>query len=179
MRNEGLNSKIIVMNVDRYKRGYDAQNRITWRGFAFLGYEMTEIANDGIEAIIKAVPSYFDSTGRRTLRPTPKPAPTVLEVAHIPWEWIEDIVPEGDEFDGAPIFFVRYRAPGRKPFNRLVYRESQAVPFGPHDRDYYPPAALRSQRPRRLRDWWAFGAELRTFKAMDRRSQIPSSHDQD
>jgi hypothetical protein len=31
IRTKGLNSKIIMMNVARYKRGYDGSNKMTWQ----------------------------------------------------------------------------------------------------------------------------------------------------
>jgi hypothetical protein len=43
IRTEGLNSKIIVMNVARYKRGYDGSNNMTRRGYAYTGPELIEI----------------------------------------------------------------------------------------------------------------------------------------
>jgi hypothetical protein len=157
IRTEGLNSKIIIMNVARYKRGYDGSNEMTWRGYAYAGKELIEIAHGGIEVISWATNSYYDASGRRTLATTDKPGPTIIESGHIPWEWIEDIAPEGDEFDGAPIFFVRHRAPGWQPYNFITYREGLPVPFGPNNRDYYRQVPeLGTWRPRYVRDWFRF-----------------------
>ncbi|MER7455776.1 hypothetical protein [Micromonospora sp. NPDC126480] len=157
IRNEGLNSKIVVMNVARYKRGYDGSNKMTWRGYAYTGPELIEIVHGGVEVVIKGVSSYYDAQGRRTLAKTENPAPTVIESGHIPWAWIEDIARDGDEFDGAPIFFVRHRAPGRQPYDFITYREGLPVPFGLNNRDYYSPIPeLGTWRPRFIRDWFRF-----------------------
>lgn len=157
IRTEGLNSKIIIMNVARYKRGYDGSNNMTWRGYAYTGPELIEIVHGGVEVVIKGTSSYYDAGGRRTLTQTDNPAPTVIESGHIPWGWIEDIAREGDEFDGAPIFFVRHRAPGRQPYDFITYREGLPVPFGPNNRDYYRPIPeLGTWRPRFIRDWFRF-----------------------
>lgn len=168
IRTQGLNSKIIVMNVARYKRGYDGSNRMTWRGDAYSGPELIEVVHGGVEVILRGIESYHDASGRRTLSETSMRAQNVVEVGHIPWKWIEDIAPEGDEFDGSAIFFVRHRAPGRFPYDYITYREGKPVPFGPNDRDYYHPIPeLGTRRPRFIRDWWRFMKQLRRQKKMD------------
>ncbi|MET4583752.1 hypothetical protein ABIE21_003283 [Conyzicola nivalis] len=157
IRLEGLNSKIIVMNVARYRRGYNGSNNVTLRGGAYSGAEIIEIVHGGIEVITQGVSSYYATDGRRTLTVTDQKAPNVIEVGHIPWEWIEDIVPEGDGFDGAPIVFVNHRAAGRRPYNFVTYKEGVPVAFGPNGRDYYRPVSeLGTLRPPFLRDWWRF-----------------------
>lgn len=167
IRTKGMNSKIIVMNVERYKRGYDGSNDMTWRGHAFTGPEIIEIGHGGVEVITSGVESYLDAGGRRTFAQTSTPAPTVIECGHIPWKWIEDIAPDGDEFDGAAIFFVRHRASGRQPYDYITYREGQSVPFGPNNRDYYRPIPeLGTRRPEFLRDWWRFLKTLRLDKKL-------------
>ncbi|MBE9924300.1 hypothetical protein G8C93_00125 [Cellulosimicrobium cellulans] len=168
MRTEGMNSKVIVMNVDRYRRGYDGGNDMTWRGYAYTGPELIEIHHSGVEVILRATNSYYDD-GQRTLAKTSKPAPTVIEVGHIPWAWIEDIAPDGDEYDGSPIFFVHHRAPGRQPYDFVTYREGKSVPFGPNNRDYYTPIPnLGVRRPRPIGDRWRFVRALRADRQQAR-----------
>jgi hypothetical protein len=167
IRTKGLNSKVIVMNVDRYGRGYDGSNEMTWRGYAYTGPELIEIVHGGIEVIIRGAKSYYDADRRRTLAETDKAAPTIVESGHIPWRWIEDINPEGDEFDGSAIFFVRHRAPGRQPYDYITYREGAPVPFGPNNRDYYRPLPeLGTWRPRVIRD------SLRLLKLLRREKKM-------
>jgi hypothetical protein len=167
-----LNSKIIVMNVARYKRGYDGSNTTTWRGGVCSGPELIEIVHGGVEVILQGVESYYDSDMRRTLTKTDLAAPPVIVCGHIPWKWVEDIAPEGDEFDGSAIFFVRHSAPGRGAHDFITYREGIPVPFGPNDRDYYRPIPeLGIWRPRIIRDWWAFGKSLRSHQQLEKRGQ--------
>lgn len=127
------------MNVDRYRPGYDGSNDLTWRGYAYEGHEIIEIVHSGIEVIVMGVETRYDAEGRRTRTMTDSRARNAVYVGHIPWAGIEDIAPEGDEFDGSAIFFVRYRAPGRRPFDYVTFREGEPVPFGPNARDYYRP----------------------------------------
>jgi hypothetical protein len=169
IRTEGLNSKIIVMNVERYERGYDGGNNMTRHGYAYAGAELIEIVHGGVEVIVRAMASYYDAEGRRTLAATDKRAPTVIASGHIPWDWIEDITPNGDEFDGAPIFFVRYRAFGRQPYNFITFREGLPVPFGPNKRDYYPPVPeLGTRRPLFVRDRFLFLKHLWQDRKMNK-----------
>lgn len=172
MRTEGLNSKIIVMNVARYKRGYNGSNKITWRGGVYSGPELIEVVHGGVEVILAGVESYYDPDHGRTLTKTDRRAPPVIRCGHIPWKWIEDISPEGDEFDGSAIFFVRHSAPGRQPYDFITYREGTAVPFGPNDRDYYRPIPeLGILRPKLIRDWWNFGRSMRHLKQLEKRGR--------
>lgn len=172
MRTDGLNSKIIVMNVDRYKRGYDGGNELTWRGHMYTGPELIEIVHGGVEVIVHGTESYYDANGNRTLTKTNDPAPNVVEVGHIPWEWIEDIAPDGDEFDGSAIFFVRHRAPGRQPYSFVTYREGISVPFGPNDRDYYRSISeLGVRRPRPVVDRWRLARALWNDRRMKKRAR--------
>ncbi|MCD4849677.1 hypothetical protein LN996_02505 [Arthrobacter sp. AK01] len=165
IRVEGLNSKIIVMNVDRYKRGYDGSNELTWRGWMYTGPEMIDVDHAGVVVIAGVVESFYDDSGRRTLKKSPTAAPPVLRCGHIPWRWIEDISPNGDEFDGSAIFFVRHGSPGREPYDSYTYREAIPVPFGPHSRDYYKPIPdLGLLRPRPMRDWWRFARSLKRLR---------------
>lgn len=174
IRTMGLNSKIIVMNVARYRRGYDGSNEMTWRGYAFTGLEIIEIGHSGIDVIIRVLESFFDDDHRRVLNRTSTPAPSVIEVGHIPWIWIEDIAPDGDEFDGSAIFFVRWCAAGRQPHDYITYRECSAEPFGPNDRDYYALIPeLGTWRPRFFRDWLRFAGMRRQNKRMN--AQRPRS----
>jgi hypothetical protein len=113
--------------------------------------------------------SYYDTEGRRTLVETDRRAPNVIECGHIPWEWIEDITPDGDEFDGAPIF-VRFRAFGRQPYNFVTYREGLPVPFGPNNRDYYRSLPeFGTRNPRFVRDRVSFPKWLWQDRKMNRR----------
>lgn len=171
IRTRGLNSKIIVMNAARYARGYDGSNTLTWRGYAYTGPEIIEINHSGIEVILGGQESYWDDKGRRTLTRTKRTAPNVVKTGHIPWKWMEHISPEGNEYDGSAIFFVRHRAPGHKPYDYITYREGTSTPFGPNNRDYYSPLPeLGTRHPKFFRDWGKF-VKLRLQEGMRERRQ--------
>ncbi|WP_341934025.1 hypothetical protein MRBLWO14_003142 [Microbacterium sp. LWO14-1.2] len=171
IRKDGLNSKIIVMNAARYARGYDGSNVLTWRGYAYTGPEIIEIDHSGIEVILGGQKSYWADKGRRTLTPTKTPAPNVAKTGHIPWKWIEHVNPDGDEYDGSAIFFVRHHAPGHEPYDYITYREGTSTPFGPNDRDYYSPLPeLGTRRPQFFRDWGRF-VKLRLQEGIRERRQ--------
>lgn len=171
IRTEGLNSKIIVMNAALYERGYDGSNKVTWRGGMFSSSELIEIVHNGVEVILSGIESYYDDRGHRTLTRTDRPAPNVAQIGHIPWKWIEDIAPEGDEYDGSAIFFVRHLAPGRRPYDYITYREGKPEPFGPNDRDYYHPVSELGVTKPRIRDWLGFYASSRQLKRIQRLSR--------
>lgn len=172
MRLEGLNSDIIVMNAARYAKGYNGSNPITFRGNMYSRAEFIEVVHDGVEVILGGTESYYADHGRRTLTRTEHKAPNVVVCGHIPWKWIEDIQPEGDEYNGAAIFFVRHRAPGWRPYDYITYREGKPVPFGPNDRDYYHPIQdLGIIRPR-LSQWWGFLLDLRRLRKIEQLSRV-------
>lgn len=80
IRTQGLNSKIIVINVARYVRGYDGSNQSTLRGWAFSGPELIEISHGGVDVIIRGVESYYDAQGR-----APDGAPVRSRTGHTAW----------------------------------------------------------------------------------------------
>jgi len=171
VRTNGLNNRIIVMNIARYKRGYDGSNELTWRGYSFTGPELIELGHGGVEVIESSVASYVDTDGRRTLHETNRRAASVFQCGHIPWAWIDHIEPQGDEFDGSAIFYVRCRAAGRRPYHHVTFRETNPVAFGPNNRDYYPQIpSLGTRRPRWRHDWWQFAQDLRTNRAILKQS---------
>lgn len=171
IRTEGINSTIVVMNAARYRAGYDGSNPMTIRGGMYSKPELIEIVHGGVEVILSGTASYYDAHGRRTLTKTDRPAPNVVQVGHIPWMWIEDIAPEGDEYDGSPIFFVRHAAPGWRPYDYITYREGKPVPFGPNDRDYYQPVQELGISKPKLSDWWYFYSSRRQLKKIEQRSR--------
>jgi hypothetical protein len=154
IRTEGLSSKVIVMNAQLYERGYDGSNTATWRGGMFSSADLIEIVHNGVEVILSGIESFYDERGHRTLAKTNRPAPPVVRVGHIPWKWIDDISPEGDEYDGSAIFFVRHLASGRRPYDYITYREGKPEKFGP-----------------RIHGWLEFYASLRELKKIQRKSQ--------
>ncbi|MHA7293548.1 hypothetical protein [Arthrobacter sp. HLT1-21] len=169
IRTRGLSSKVIVMNVARYKHGYDGGNSVTRRGHMYAGAELIEISYGGVQMILSGIASFYDADQRRTLDKTDLPAPNVIQVGHIPWKWIEDIAPEGDEFDGSAIFFVRHAAPGRGPFDFVTYREGKPVPFGPNNRDYYRPIPeLGTVHPKFFKGWWQLMRSVREHKKIEK-----------
>lgn len=168
MRDGTVDNGVIVMNVDRYEHGYDGSNSMTLGGYVYTKAEFIEIVHDGVEVILRGVECYLGPHGERTLTPSSRQAATVVEVGHIPWAWIEDIDPAGNEFDGSPIFYVRHRAAGRSPYDRYTFREGRPVPFGPTQREYFPPIReLGVHRPRPVVDRVRFFRDLRRAKAME------------
>lgn len=153
------------MNVCRYRRGYDGSNELTWRGWSYMKAELLEVTHSGLVVATSVVATYHGDGGR-TLSQTPVRADNVLKCGHIPWSWIEHIEPKGDDFHNCAIVFVRYRAPGREPFDYSTFREAAAVPFGPNGRDYYRPLPdLGTYRRGNIRSWIEFTREMYALRA--------------
>jgi len=177
IRQEGLNSSVIVMNVSRYERGYNGTNRVTWRGSSYSGVEIIEIGHGGIDVIDTVQASFLDDGGAITLKKTRRPGPNVVISGHIPWAWIDDITVDGDDFHNKSILFVQHRGSGRSPYDYLTVREATPVPYGPNDRDYFRPISnLETFRPKVAEAWWQFFQSWRLDRKMHRAERSFNQH---
>jgi hypothetical protein len=148
---------VILMNARRYERDYDGGNDTNRHGSVMAKAELLGVRHSGVDLVCDVVQNWFDSRGRRTLKATSRPAPNILRVGLVPFEFIEHINIHGDEFRAEPIFYVRYKGPGRSPFLSYRYVLSGPVPFGPADRPHFGPVSeLGEEHPNRLTSWIRF-----------------------
>lgn len=75
----------------------------------------------------------------------------------VPFEYIEHIKLSGDEYKGAPIFYVRFKGPGKSPYQLYTFHETASTPMGLTGRPYYPQIPeLGEKRVGRVKGWVQF-----------------------
>jgi hypothetical protein len=172
MHDDNLNTEVLLLNADRYERDYDGGNRFTRHGHVQRRAEYLEVRHNGIAFLTKVVESWTDSDGNRALRKTEKSAENVLEVGFVPFEYVEHIDPQGNEYKNAPIFYVHFRGRGHVPFESYTYHQANSVPMGLRNRPYYPPISeLGVRRLSRLQGWVAFWRAWWNDRNMRRRER--------
>lgn len=123
---ENLRSKVYLVNTNRYFKDYPANNaKIS--GYSTIAAEVKDTRFDGVEffcSLARGV--YKDDAGKLSFKKNEnnQEALTVIPVGVVPYEWIEFVDPDGDEFEYRPIFFVK--------FNGKIYWSwwRRFIPFG-------------------------------------------------
>jgi hypothetical protein len=136
--NRGHNPEVRVVNADRYERDYDGGNKFTRHGHVQLRAEYLGLRHNGIALIKEIKSTWLDAEGRRVLRRTDTPAENVLEVGLVPFENIEHIDPDGNEYGHVPIIYARFRGRGRSPYVSYTYHKGTSVSTGSRGRPHYP-----------------------------------------
>ncbi|UDF13515.1 hypothetical protein LH407_01260 [Antiquaquibacter oligotrophicus] len=163
MHDQGLNKEVILLNADRYEKDYDGGNRFTRHGYIQVRTEFIDVRHDGLALMTFPVSTWRDASGRRVLDEADTQDENVLEVGFVPFDWIEHIDPDGNDYKNAPLVYVHFRGPGRTPFKSYSYHEPNSVPMGPRDRPFYPSIpGLGIRRPTRTQAWSEF---WRTWKS--------------
>ncbi len=116
---DNLRNKIILVNTYKYPNKY-LSNKESILGYSSIKGEIKATKFDGV--------SFFASTPMEIYRNkkdkfTFKPNGTekfniVFPVGTIPYEWITNIDLEGDEYDGYPIFYCKFK--GNIPWRKLI-----------------------------------------------------------
>lgn len=108
---ENLRSKVYLVNVNRYFTDYPSSSEKI-KGYAVIAGEIKTTRFDGVEffcSLPKGV--YRRPDGQLTFDSSDKneKVQTVFPVGIVPYDWIEFVDPEGDEFDYRPLFFTHFK----------------------------------------------------------------------
>ncbi|CAO5682127.1 MAG: hypothetical protein HEEMFOPI_01598 [Holosporales bacterium] len=131
---DGLRRKVLLVNINRYFKDYP-KNIERIGGYTYISAEIKITRFDGIEFFSSLPREVFKrKDGKYTFNSQKgdKQDFVVFPVGIVPYEWIDHINKDGDEFDGHPIFFTHFK--GR------VYWSwwRRLIPFGyPYERFIY------------------------------------------
>jgi hypothetical protein len=111
------------------KLDYLGKNDRDRHGSAYLGAELKALRFDGVEFFCEVVALYQESGGALTLKESPSAtrlAANAFVVGVVPYEWIEFVEAQGDEFSYRPQFFTQFKGPEKSPYKYLrYYRKSE------------------------------------------------------
>lgn len=168
--------EVVLINARRYERDYDGGNSTNRLGDLQARAEIYDLRHNGIEFWCGVEASWFDDQGRRTLRETDTRAPNVLVAGFVPFEYVEHIILSGDEYKGAPIFYVRFRGPGKMPYQLYTFHETASAPIGLTGRRYHAMIReLGEKRVGRFRAWVRFWLNRPRRYLQERRIEAGSS----
>lgn len=131
---EDIRSKVYLVNVNRYFTDYPS-NTEKLNGYSAIAGEIKTSRFDGIEFFCSSPRGvYKRSDGKLTFDTSDKNEKvlTVFPVGVVPYDWIEFVDLDGDEFDYRPIFFTKFKGkvfwsqwrkfiPFGYPYKKIVY----------------------------------------------------------
>ncbi|MFA6486159.1 MAG: hypothetical protein WCT40_02225 [Candidatus Magasanikbacteria bacterium] len=121
---KGRNSKVELINLKKYLTNYPHSNEENRYGYTYLGAELKALKFDGVELFCGVREVYKNTNGTLTLKQgegAVRESYNVLEAGIIPYEWIEYIDEQGDEFSYRPQFFTNYKGHKKSPYKYLTY----------------------------------------------------------
>lgn len=147
IRRDGLRSKVYLVNINRYFKDYPSNEERKFDGYSHIRAEIKATRFDGIEFTCGISQVYRKEDGSLTFNDKYKDSASetfkVLDVGIVPYEWIEYVDLEGDEYAYVPLFFTRFKGriywkrnwkrflPSGYPYKRLAYyRESEVYHEG-------------------------------------------------
>lgn len=128
----GISRKVELINTKKYIRHYPHNNKKNRLGYTYLGAELKGPKYNGIEFFCDMPQNlYIDKDGEFTLKKTDRTDRKVdfyvYPVGLVPYEWIEYVDTNGDEFSYRPQFFVKFNGKERYPYRCVQYYKRSEV----------------------------------------------------
>ncbi len=115
----GTARRVDLINVKKYLTHYPHCNEKNRDGYTSLRAEIKSLRFDGVEFFESVQEIYRKEDGTLTLKAGPERIQenyNVLIAGLIPYEWIEYVDREGDEYGGYPLFFTQFKGDGKSPY---------------------------------------------------------------
>lgn len=137
IRNQRLNHKVYLVNIDRYFRDYPSNKEKRFEGYSHIAAEIKAVRFDGIEFFAEMpVEVYKTTKGTLTFKGKGKSVFNAYPVGIVPYEWIDYVDLDGDEYDFVPLFYCRFKGMTSwrfwrrflffgYPYRRMVYYKSR------------------------------------------------------
>lgn len=126
------NSEVYLVNINRYFRDYPSNKGKIFGGYSYIRAEIKATRYDGIE-FFSGMPVQIFKTANGMLTFNEKKGVKefiAFPVGIVPYEWLEHIDLEGDEYAGVPLFYCRFKGKAhwrswkRFLFYRYPYRKT-------------------------------------------------------
>jgi len=138
-----LNSKVYLVNVKRYFKDYPSNKEKIFEGYSHIGAEIKSTRFDGVQFFCGIKEVYRKQDGGLTFSNKTETSAQekfkVFEVGVVPYEWIEYIDLEGDEYAYVPLFYCHYKGkvywkrswrrflPFGYPYKEVIYYRESSV----------------------------------------------------
>jgi len=113
IQKEGLRRKAYLVNINRYFKDYPSNQEKLGSGYSHIKAEIKATRYNGLEFFCE-MPKQINAEEH-----------LVYPVGLVPYEWIEYIDEEGDEYEGVPIFYCNFKG---KVYWKKWWR--RWIPFG-------------------------------------------------
>jgi hypothetical protein len=139
IRKEGINHEVYLVNIKRYFKDYPKNNeRIV--GYSHIKAEIKDVCLSGVEFFCSMPEQAYRSSGGEISldKKDGEEVFLVFPVGIVPYEWIEYVDLEGDEFAYVPLFHIYFKGriywkknwrrfvPYGYPYKKIIYyKESQ------------------------------------------------------
>lgn len=112
VRRKKISSKVYLVNINRYFKDYPSNKEKRFEGYSHIRAELKAVRYDGVE-FFSGMPEevYRENDGSLSFKGVKgvKPVFNVNPVGLVPYEWIEYIDVNGDEFGFVPLIYCRFR----------------------------------------------------------------------
>ncbi len=109
---EGLRRKVYIININRYFKDYPSNKEKVFSGYSHIHSEIKSTRFNGIEFFAEMpVEIYRKKSGQLSRKGTSKERVfNAYPVGLVPYEWIEYIDPDGDEYDYSPLVYCKFNS---------------------------------------------------------------------
>lgn len=110
IQKRGLNNEIYLVNINRYFKDYPSNIEKNIDGYTHIRAEIKATRFDGIEFFTGVVELYRSGSGKYSLKEEDgeRCSFNAFVVGLVPYEWIEHIDLEGDEYAYVPLFYCHF-----------------------------------------------------------------------
>jgi len=138
-----LNSEVYLVNVNRYFKDYPSNKEKIFEGYSHIRAEIKSTRFDGVQFFCGIKEVYRKPNGTLTFNHGAETSAIeklkVFEVGVVPYEWIEYVDLEGDEYAYVPLFYCHYKGkvywkkswriflPFGYPYKEIVYYKESTV----------------------------------------------------
>ena len=121
---KGQNSDSELVNVKKYFTHYPSSLEKNKDGYTCLKGELKGLRFDGVEFFCGVREAYKKPNGGITINKSEGAKRlnfNLLEAGLVPYDWIEYVDANGDEFSYRPQFFTRFNGQDKSPYKYLTY----------------------------------------------------------
>jgi len=107
---EGIRSKVYLVNIGRYFKDYPSNDEKLFSGYSHIRANVKSTRFNGIEFFTEIININIGVNGRMSL--TGDNSNGILKafaVGVVPYEWIEYVDLQGDEYEGVPLFYCHFK----------------------------------------------------------------------
>jgi hypothetical protein len=106
-----LNSKVYLVNINRYFKDYPSNTEKRFEGYSYIRADIKSVRFNGIEFFAEMpVEIYQKQNGELSFKgEKSEKVFNAFPVGIVPYEWIEYIDLEGDEYGFIPLFYCHFK----------------------------------------------------------------------